>query len=392
MDSGFRGSFRGRGSGFPFHPRGRGMMRGGMSSRGNGFGGPMRGNGFGGRGRGGPMRPPRGMGMGSSRGMNGGSMNGGRGSGRGRYPSSGPSQDYFSAPSQSSAPPNNNNQQPTPLSSQPENVNPEKNITSPSPVPQTNNVQVVSGNQQQQQQQQPTSQSPSSNPSMSSSRGAPRGRGNLSAPRGMGRGRGSFSQGPPRQSFDTRQPSNLTPTTTVAPIKRGGYQGNMAGPPKRGRYDQGPMSGNGGGNGGRYMGGQQPQASHHQQNSYNNVPAHSSYQDHSQYNADQYAHSGYNNSSMPPQNNYANNGYGQSYGNNTQQMGYQSTEYDASGGYQDYSASSYPAHDSRYTNYSQDYRQPYGTSTEYGTVAPDSSYSTGQYDRSYGNYGEYQSS
>lgn len=63
---------------------------------------------------------------------------------------------------------------------------------------------------------------------------------------------------------------------------------------------------------------------------------HSSYQDHSQYNADQYAHSGYNNSSMPPQNNYANNGYGQSYGNNTQQMGYQSTEYDASGGYQDY--------------------------------------------------------
>jgi hypothetical protein len=55
------------------------------------------------------------------------------------------------------------------------------------------------------------------------------------------------------------------------------------------------------------------------------------------------------------------------------------------------SSSAYPTHDTRYQNYSQDYRQSgYGPSTDsYATVSQDS-YSSGQYDdRSYGNYGEF---
>ena len=130
------------------------------------------------------------------------------------------------------------------------------------------------------QQQQPAPVAPiqTSNPPMNSSRGSyvPRGRGSFISRGGFGgRGRGGYQgqNGPPRQSFDTRQPSNLTPASTNTgynPIKRGGFQG----PPgaKRGRYDQGP----GGYGGNRSMPPQNqissiPPQQHHQ-NSYNNVP------------------------------------------------------------------------------------------------------------------------
>jgi hypothetical protein len=214
--------------------------------------------------------------------------------------------------------------------------------------------------------------------------------------RGMGRGRGGFNsmQGPPRQQFDTRQPSN---TTTVTPVKRGGMQN---GPPgsKRGRYDQGPPSRQGMPPKPHYMNPQAGQIPPHS-NSYNNMPTHgNSYPDANQQFMDQYSHNGGYNAPMPPphQNNYMpSSGYQNSYGSGpTSQMGYsQSTEYDHSasgGGYQDYNSQAYPAHDTRYQNYSQDYRQSgYGPTADYGSV-PQDSYPTGQYDdRSYGNYESY---
>lgn len=223
-----------------------------------------------GRGRGGPPRgPPR---MGMNPGMNRGSGRGRFPSGPGRFPSE--SNGYFQNQNQ------NENTTPTPVQ-QPEAVTTEKPIT---PVTQSsNNVQVVtSGQTQPAPAQQPSQTAPAqTNPPMVNSRGGgtfnSRGRGSFSS-RGsfVSRGRGGYQgqSGPPRQQFDTRQPSNLTPAspnTGFNPIKRGGFQG---GPPgaKRGRYDQGP----GGYAGSRNMPPQNqissmPPQQHHQ-NSYNNVP------------------------------------------------------------------------------------------------------------------------
>ncbi|CRK97838.1 CLUMA_CG011214, isoform A [Clunio marinus] len=380
-----RGGYRGRGSfGMNGRGRGRGMMRPG------GFGnGPMNGGMMRGRGRGGPdlrRGPPR---MGMNPGMN-------RGSGRGRFPSgprySSEGNGYYQNQTQAENPPA------APVQ-QPEAVTTEKPIT---PVTQsTNNVQVVTTGQTPTTPapQQPQAAPVQTNPTINSSRGTytPRGRGSFGSRGGfMGRGRGGYQGqgGPPRQQFDTRQPSNLTPASTNTgynPIKRGGYQG----PPgaKRGRYDQGP----GGYAGSRSMAPQNqissmPPQQHHQ-SSYNNVPPHGgSYQDHSSQYVDQYQNSGYN--SMPQQSGYTSNGYGQSYGHSAAPVTYDTqTSYDhtANSGYTDYNATSYQTHDTRYAGYTQDYRQPYGSSADYGQVAQDStSYSTGAYDRgSYGNYDSY---
>lgn len=236
-----------------------------------GFNGPMNGGMMRGRGRGsGPPRgPPR---MGMNPGMN-------RGSGRGRFPS-GPgrfqseSNGYFQNQNQSE------NSTPAPVQQQPEAVVTEKPIT---PVTQSsNNVQVVtSGQTQPTPAPQAAQVSPAPvNSSMNNSRGGgsyvPRGRGSFQSRGGfVPRGRGGYQGqgGPPRQQFDTRQPSNLTPASTNTgfnPIKRGGFSG----PPgaKRGRYDQGP----GGYAGNRSMPPQNqissmPPQQHHQ-SSYNNVP------------------------------------------------------------------------------------------------------------------------
>lgn len=207
--------------------------------------------------------------MGMNPGMN-------RGSGRGRFPS-GPGRfpsdnGYFQNQNQ------NENTPPAPVQ-QPEAVVTEKPIT---PVTQSgNNVQVVTSGTTQPAPTQQTTQAtpPQSNPSMNSSRGSytPRGRGSFGT-RGsyVSRGRGYGGQnGPPRQQFDTRQPSNLTPATPNSgfnPIKRGGFQGGPPQGAKRGRYDQGP----GGYSGNRSMPPQNqissmPPQQHHQ-NSYNNVP------------------------------------------------------------------------------------------------------------------------
>lgn len=220
-----------------------------------------------GRGRG---LPPRSRGYPMSPGMNPG-MN--RGSSRGRFPS-GPGRfpsdsngGYFQNQNQ------NENSAPAPVQ-QSEPVAAEKPIT---PITSSsNNVQVVTSGPAQPSPAQQQSAPPApvqSNPPMNSSRGSftPRGRGSS---RGfVPRGRGSYQgqNGIPRQQFDTRQPSNLTPASTNTggynPIKRGGFSG----PPgaKRGRYDQGP---------GSYAGNRNmppqnqissmPQQQHHQ--SYNN--------------------------------------------------------------------------------------------------------------------------
>lgn len=211
-------------------------------------------------------------------GMNPGMNN--RGSGRGRFPS-GPGRfpsdnGYFQNQNQSE-----NNTAPAPVQ-QPEPVATEKPIA---PVTQSgNNVQVVtSGTTQPATTQQPSQTTPpQSNPPMNNSNNSTRGsyvsrgRGSFGSRGGfVSRGRGGYQgqNGPPRQQFDTRQPSNLTPATPNSgfnPIKRGGFQG---GPPgaKRGRYDQGP-----GYSGNRSMPPQNqissmPPQQHHQ-NSYNNVP------------------------------------------------------------------------------------------------------------------------
>lgn len=209
--------------------------------------------------------------MGMNPGMNRGTGRGGRfPSGPGRFPSD--NNGYFQNQNQSE------NTAPAPVQ-QPEAVATEKPIA---PVAQSgNNVQVVTSGTTQPapSQQPPQSTPPQSNPSMNSSRGTytPRGRGSFGSRGGfVSRGRGGYQgqNGPPRQQFDTRQPSNLTPASTNSgfnPIKRGGFQG---GPPgaKRGRYDQGP----GGYSGNRSMPPQNqissmPPQQHHQ-NSYNNVP------------------------------------------------------------------------------------------------------------------------
>lgn len=80
-----------------------------------------------------------------------------------------------------------------------------------------------------------------------------------------GRGGGFNQSMPPRQQFDTRQPSNLTQTM---PPKRYDQQGSM--PPKRGRYDSGPYMGT------RNMPPNQPpppMTPQHHQSSYNSMPS-----------------------------------------------------------------------------------------------------------------------
>lgn len=199
-------------------------------------------------------------------------MRGSRGrfpSGPGRFPSD--SNGYFQNQSE-------NNSTPAPVQ-QTEAVTAEKPISAVAPS--SNNVQVVTSGQTQPASAPQPSQTapPQSNPPMNSSRGSftPRGRGGSFNTRGsfISRGRGGYQgqNGPPRQQFDTRQPSNLTPASTNSgfnPIKRGGFQG----PPgaKRGRYDQGPS----GYTGNRSMPHQNqissmPPQQHHQ-SSYNNVP------------------------------------------------------------------------------------------------------------------------
>jgi hypothetical protein len=241
--------------------RGRGVGRGGFRGGENG-GPPM-------RGRGGFFRgPPRGMGMGMSRGMGGPPR--GSGAPRGREPYQ---------PPQHSQPPNG--QPPTqssstssvpPSSSTPAAIQSIQSIeTTPSTVPPSapnvNNTTVQTTT---------TNGTSASTPPISRGGGMIRGRGLLSrGTRGGGGGyqgsrggyipdynssgrppmagispnyrgstprpRGGFIPPPTsyRPSFDTRQPSNTT-TVTPSPIKRGGSMSGPGGPPKRGRYDQGP--------------------------------------------------------------------------------------------------------------------------------------------------------
>lgn len=219
---------------------------------------------------------------------------------------------------------------------------PEKTAPAPvAPVSQSgNNVQVVTTQSvpsQPPQQQAPPSQAAPIQSNQSMGRDGPRTfRGRGSGFRGSGfRGRGSFNQGsmPPRQQFDTRQPSNLTPALPPKMNRYDQQQGSM--PPKRGRYESSPYMGS------RSMTqNQAPPAmanQHHQ--GYNSVPPHGStgYQDQSQYGVDQYQHSSYN-SGMQSQSTYpANGGYNQSYGTHNSQLGYQSESYDhSSASYQDY--------------------------------------------------------
>jgi hypothetical protein len=231
---------------------GRGMMRGGGFSNGpmNGRGGMMRG----GRNPRGPPRMGLGYNNGQGRGMNP------RGRGRGGFQGN-QSGDYF---------PNQQTNENVTVAAT-ENIPAEKPAATASPAQQNsgNNVQVVTSPQPIN--TQPPQSAPPQTPSIQSSsippsRGAPRGRG-FSRGSFSGRGRGNFNQGmPPRQQFDTRQPSNLTP---ALPPKMSRYdQGSM--PPKRGRYDNGPYMGN------RGMSQNQPpppmQSSQHHQGSYNNMP------------------------------------------------------------------------------------------------------------------------
>lgn len=133
-----------------------------------------------------------------------------------------------------------------------------------------NNVQVVTTGPAAPIQQAP--QGPQSQPSapiqtnqtISRGSGHRMGRG-FSSQRGFGsRGRGFNQSMPPRQQFDTRQPSNLT--QTMPKMSRYEQQGSM--PPKRGRYDSGPYMGN------RNMPQNQPPPmapQHH--NSYSSMPS-----------------------------------------------------------------------------------------------------------------------
>jgi hypothetical protein len=313
------------------------------------------------------LGPPRGMG-GPRPGMG---MQNGRGSGRGRFPPPQQQQQQQSPQQPQPITPAGNNhnsqsinlalsQEASLLAGPPQNqqvsqppssqeIKPvsEKPVQAPQPqaapqqkppqqnTPAPNNV-VVSQSQPPMQNQNP------GHPGMQGSRGGPRGRGMMAGRGGMGRGRGGYNsmQGPPRQQFDTRQPSN---TTTVTPIKRGGMYNGPPGP-KRGRFEQGPPSRQGMPPKPHYMNPPPSQIPH--ANSYGNVqpPMHNAgYQDpnqHSQF-VDQYSHSGYSAPMPAPQQSsyMPNNGYQNSYGNGAaSQMGYsQTTEYDHSAsGYQDY--------------------------------------------------------
>jgi len=208
------------------------------------------------RGRGGPRGGP---------GRFGGQMQGNRGAPRGRRggfmnQGSGNS-DYF----QNQQSQQNDNV----VTAQPE---PEKPTTPVAPVSTQsgNNVQVVTTGSLPQSQQQSTPQSsvPSSQPQQQQQQSGPSpaqqsmNNNNSSMPpssRGSFRGgrgfsRGSFSRGRgssfgqsgmmPRQQFDTRQPSNLTPALppNSGPPKMSRYDQPMQ-PPKRGRYDSGPYMG-----------------------------------------------------------------------------------------------------------------------------------------------------
>lgn len=207
-------------------------------------------------GRGGPIR----MGLGYI------NRGGPRGRGRGGY---GNNSDY------NQAPPNENNIVATSASSE----GTEKPVSAAVPVTTQsgNNVQVVTTGppaQIQQTSQGPPSQSApiQSNSSMGnslSSRGSGfRGRGFGSRGGFNSRGRGGgFNQSmPPRQQFDTRQPSNLTQTMPPK-MNRYDQQGSM--PPKRGRYDSGPYMGS------RNMPPNQPppMTPQHHQSSYSNMPS-----------------------------------------------------------------------------------------------------------------------
>lgn len=283
----------------------------------------MRGRG----GPGGPRGPPR-MGLGYSNNMRG-MGNGGPRRGRGGYQGN---NDF--------APQNDNIVAATTQSESPEKTAP----TPVTPVSQSgNNVQVVTtqpapSQTPQQASSQPQSSSIQSNQSMG--RDAPRGfgRGRGFSSRGSSfRGRGGFNQDrmPPRQQFDTRQPSNLTPALPPKMSRYDQQQGSL--PPKRGRYGDSPYMGN------RSMTQNQappPMASQHHQ-SYNNVPPHgnSGYQDQSQYGVDQYQHSGYNSGMQQSHTGAysANGGYNQSYSTPNSAVSYSQSEYDhSSASYQDY--------------------------------------------------------
>lgn len=184
-----------------------------------------------------------------------------RGRGRGGYQNS--NNDF------NQAPPNEN----IVASSAPTNgEGSEKPVSAPPVTTQSgNNVQVVTTGPPASSQGPPSQQSApnQSNQSMGNSlsrgsghRGGPRG---FSSQRGFSRGRGFNSSMPPRQQFDTRQPSNLTQTMPPK-MSRYDQQGSM--PPKRGRYDSGPYMGN------RNMPPNQPPPmapQHH--NSYNSMPS-----------------------------------------------------------------------------------------------------------------------
>lgn len=247
--------------GFGNGPSGRGMMRG---SRG---GGPgiihnrnflklFQTNFITGRG------PPR-MGLGY---MNRG-LRGGRG-GRGGFQNS--NNDF-------NQPPQNDN---IVAASTPaiEGSGSEKPVTATPPVTTQsgNNVQVVTTGptpvQQQPPQQPPQGPPQSSSAPIQSNPSMHRGGGGHRMGRGFtqrgfgGRGRGFNHNMPPRQQFDTRQPSNLT--QTMPPKMRYDQQsGSM--PPKRGRYD----------NGHGYMGNrnvppnQPPPMAPQHHGSYNNMPS-----------------------------------------------------------------------------------------------------------------------
>lgn len=181
------------------------------------------------------------------------------------------------------APPQNEN-----LVAPPSEGSEKPQSTAPISTQSGNNVQVVTtggppaasqappqqqgGGQLQQQSPAPIQSNVSMNnppPSRGGHRMGGRGFGSRGSFGGRG-GRGSFGQSmpPPRQQFDTRQPSNLTQTL---PPKRYDQQGSMQ-PPKRGRYDSGPYMGN------RNITPNQPppmasQHHHHQQGgSYNSMP------------------------------------------------------------------------------------------------------------------------
>jgi hypothetical protein len=187
------------------------------------------------------------MGLGYNSQMQGGRGMGSRGRGRGSFNNQSGGSDYFQQ-NQSQSQNDNATVQPA----QSDNAVTEKSSVSANSAPAVtqsgNNVQVVTTGQTPQQSQpvQSQQQQQSSAPIQSS---GPRGGSGM---RGRGfsrgfssRGRGSFNNGPPRQQFDTRQPSNLTPALPPpSGMKMGRYDQGMQPGPKRGRYENGPYMGN----------------------------------------------------------------------------------------------------------------------------------------------------